>query len=1016
MIVLHASWVAGGYCLWGESSPANPPPNTARPMPHDPGSRALREALRVLGMPAERLPRRARILEARLPAFGGRPVASSPLIAEPSRRGKPRLARFSVTALPLRWETARDLLCVRLDGPLLAPGVIRGQDLHWWAELLRFASGLATAHAFLPGLVREGRHWRAAWQVSPQGRDEARLAALTARMPGAARCLLGQAGRQPQAGDPGEIALAFMDWAVDHWVRETGTEHPRPAGRPASAHQAWRKALEGDDARIQWADTAQLDELAGALQAWRRPLDLTRRAKARLCLRLEEPQGDAGPWRVRYLLQPHADPSLLVEAGALWGGRSRAAAALKALAGDLREYLLAALGQAAGLCPGVAASLQQAGAEGFLLDDAEAHAFLCEQAPALEAAGFGLMLPGWWTDGRRRRLALRARVKSPTRRGPGAGLTLESLVTVDWQLALGDTPLSARELRDLAELKSPLVRLRGQWVEVDPQTIRRLVQGGVVRPASKLKALEVLALTLGAEAAVDGVPVATVQAQGWMGDLLRRLRDGSRIAEVVPPRDLHGTLRPYQLRGLSWLAFLRQWGLGACLADDMGLGKTVQTLALIARDRQAGETRPVLLVCPTSVVGNWRKEAERFLPDLPVLVHHGAGRARRRAFCKAAAIHALVIVSYGLLHRDLEALQAVSWAGVVLDEAQNIKNPETRQARAARAIAADYRIALTGTPVENHVGELWALMDFLNPGLLGSRAAFQRRFLAPIQAGHDAPAEALRRLTGPFVLRRLKTDKTIIADLPEKNEMTVYCTLTREQAGLYGAVLRDTEQALMESAGIERKGLILAALSKLKQVCNHPAQFLGDESALEGRSGKLARLTEMLEEALDEGDRALVFTQFAEMGALLKRHLEFRLGREVLFLHGAVGRTQRDRMVERFQEGAADGPPVFVLSLKAGGTGLNLTRANHVFHFDRWWNPAVESQATDRAYRIGQSRRVQVHKLVCAGTLEERIDAMIEAKRALAERVVGSGEGWITEMSNDALRQVLALSSEALGD
>ena len=386
------------------------------------------------------------------------------------------------------------------------------------------------------------------------------------------------------------------------------------------------------------------------------------------------------------------------------------------------------------------------------------------------------------------------------------------------------------------------------------------------------------------------------------------------------PPGLHGELRPYQRRGYSWLDFLKQLGLGACLADDMGLGKTIQTLALIERDRAAGEKRPVLLVCPTSVVGNWQKEAARFTPDLPVLVHHGTTRKRGAAFEAEAARHAMVISSYALLHRDEEILRQVDWAGVVLDEAQNIKNPETKQARAARALPAGFRITLTGTPVENNVGDLWSVMEFLNPGFLGPRAAFQRKFFVPIQVYSDRrAAERLRRITGPFIMRRLKSDKSIIADLPEKNEMKVFCNLTKEQASLYESVVKDAEEAIQSAEGIERKGLVLATLMKLKQVCNHPAQFLKDNSAIPGRSGKLARLGEMIEETLEVGDRSLIFTQFAEMGQIIRKHLQETYGVEVLFLYGGTAKKQRDLMVERFA--APGGPRIFLLSLKAGGTG-----------------------------------------------------------------------------------------------
>jgi SNF2 family DNA or RNA helicase len=416
------------------------------------------------------------------------------------------------------------------------------------------------------------------------------------------------------------------------------------------------------------------------------------------------------------------------------------------------------------------------------------------------------------------------------------------------------------------------------------------------------------------------------------------------------------------------------------------------------------------------VVNNWVREAERFTPDLPVMVHHGSDRDRGKAFEREAKRHAIVVSSYGLLHRDLELFQGISWAGVILDEAQNIKNPETRQSKAARSLSAEYRIALTGTPVENHVGDLWSIMEFLNTGLLGGKTSFKQRFHTPIQTRQDPEAtELLKKMTGPFILRRLKTDKSIIADLPEKQEIKTWCTLTREQASLYQAVLRDMEEAIESSEGMQRRGLVLATILKLKQICNHPAHFLADGSPAEGRSGKLERLMEILEEIFEAGERALVFTQFAEMGELLKRHIEETFGRETAFLHGGVPKKKRDAMVERFQK-SENAPPVFLLSLKAGGTGLNLTRANHVVHFDRWWNPAVENQATDRAFRIGQTRGVQVRKFICTGTLEERIDEMINRKSAVSESVVGKGEAWITELSNEELKRALALGREALGE
>ena len=598
------------------------------------------------------------------------------------------------------------------------------------------------------------------------------------------------------------------------------------------------------------------------------------------------------------------------------------------------------------------------------------------------------------------------------------GLSLHEIVEVDFEAAMGEQVITRDELRALAKLKAPLVRARGQWVLLDAQEIARataLLESGTRR----MTAQEAVRMALDATA-VDGVEVGSVAADGWLSGLLEQLKGHGRIEKLPAPSGFNGVLRPYQERGYWWLGFLGRWGLGACLADDMGLGKTIQTLVHIERECEAAPARrpSVLLICPTSVIGNWQYEAARFTPALSVLVHHGTARAKEEArFLEAACAHDLVITSYSLLHRDFATLDKLAWSGIILDEAQNIKNPESKQARSARALKGGYRIALTGTPVENNVGDLWSLMEFLNPGLLGTQADFKRNFFVPIQASRDqAAAEHLKKLTAPFILRRLKTDKAVIADLPDKLEMKVFCTLTREQASLYAAVVEEAMPELESASGIQRKGMVLATLSKLKQVCNHPAQFLKDNSAIPDRSGKLARLVEMLEEVIEAGERALIFSQFAEMGEILKRHLEATFGREVLFLHGAVPKARRDEMVARFQKQDGAGSPIFVLSLKAGGTGLNLTAASRVFHFDRWWNPAVEQQATDRAFRIGQRRNVFVHKFLCAGTLEEKIDAMIERKRALAETIVGGGEEWVTKLSTAELRDLLALRSDAVAD
>ncbi|WP_198409581.1 DEAD/DEAH box helicase [Limnochorda pilosa] len=971
----------------------------------------------------------------RSPSAGGLPIPSSSLIGEPpASRAPTRILPWRVTAVLLSPGEAVRLLLACSGQRTLAPGIAVGEDLAFWAALLRVAGDLVARGRFLPDLVGEEETFAARWQPVLQGSDQERLHALARAMPAVARAL----SNSPAEDAVGEVLAGFVDHLVRSGLQERaadsaqeraadGAAAKRRASRAETPHELWLRALLAPDGRLAGSRDA-LEPLAAEVREWRRPVEELAGAPFRLCFRLEEPPapeetGDGEPpaaaepeqpWRLRYLLQPVPDPSLLVPMEQVWPARSRQARLLAAHGSDPRRYALTALGQAARLVPDVEAGLRQPRPAGCALDATGAYRFLTEHALALEEAGFRVMLPAWWTRGRARaRLNLRGRVSGAgSGRSARNGFTLESLVRFDWQAALGDEPLTREELEQLARLKVPLVRLRGRWVQVDGAQIRQVLRFVQEHSGERRPAREVLRAGLGGAAGPGGVPVDGVQATGWIGRLLHQVQERTALEELDPPRGFQGTLRPYQMRGYAWLHFLRRWGLGACLADDMGLGKTIQTLALVQHEREAGETRPVLLVCPTTVLGNWQREASRFTPGLPVMVHHGPERQRGEAFGEAAAGSGLVLTSYALLQKDQALLKTVEWAGVVLDEAQNVKNPETKQARAARSLPAEYRVALTGTPVENHVGDLWSLMEFLNPGLLGSQADFQRRFFLPIQTRQDPEAAArLKQLTGPFILRRVKTDRSIIADLPEKLEMKVFAPLTREQATLYQAVVQEAEEALEASEGMSRRGLVLATLSKLKQVCNHPAQFLQDGSAIEGRSGKLTRLAEMLEEILETGERSLIFTQFAEMGQILRRHLQERFGREVLFLHGAVPKPQRDRMVRRFQE-EDDGPPVFVLSLKAGGTGINLTRANHVFHFDRWWNPAVESQATDRAFRIGQERRVEVHAFVCAGTLEERIDRMIEQKRWVAGQVVGTSEAWLTELSNHELRELFALRVE----
>jgi len=918
-----------------------------------------------------------------------------------------------------------------------------GGTLPYLAAIARLAADLASRGRVLPGLDSVDGRYAARWMPVLTGPDARRARDLAAAMPPVCRAT-------EAAGTSGAATLMdCLQRLADAAARTALAARPGFELLPGRAGRArrdaaaatvpgrWAAALTGADAAVatpEPADEAEAARLAADLAAWREAAQLPA-GPVRTCFRLVEPGAGAGepgagepgadeagageaeqrapdtaPWTVEFALQSTEDPSLLLPAADIWAGLTAGARAAAGISHP-DEDLLAGLGAAARLFPEIELALQEAAPTGAELDIAGALAFLRETGPLLAGAGFGVLLPDW---ARRARLGLRL----TTRSGPGGGASaaspkfgLRDLVDFRSELAVGGQALDPDELAELARLKVPLIRLRGQWVELDQGQLRAALKWLERGPAAMTAQDALTAVLHGTD---DDLPLVEVDADGWLGDLLSGHAD-QRLAPVRTPASFRGELRPYQQRGVAWLSFLGGLGLGAILADDMGLGKSVETLSLLQAERESGTTAgPTLLVCPMSLVGNWQREAERFTPELAVHVHHGADRLTGDELARAVSGADLVITTYGVAARDQQALSAVQWGRVVCDEAQNIKNSATRQARAVRALPAGSRIALTGTPVENRLGDLWSIMEFTSPGLLGPAERFRQRYAVPIERnGDETAAERLKRITGPFILRRLKTDKTIISDLPEKAEMKVWCNLTPEQASLYQATVTDM-LAKIEAAepGIERRGLVLATMAKLKQACNHPAHLLGDGSRLAGRSGKLARLEEICEEIVADGDRGLCFTQYAEFGRMLQPYLAARLGCEVLYLHGGTPKRQRDAMVARFQ--AETEPALFILSLKAGGTGLNLTAASHVIHVDRWWNPAVEDQATDRAFRIGQRRDVQVRKFVCVGTVEERIDAMIEEKKALAGKIVGTGESWLADMSVADLRDVIALAPEAV--
>lgn len=786
-----------------------------------------------------------------------------------------------------------------------------------------------------------------AWLLGPlDAADHARVRGLAEAMPPHARAVP-LPGREPLELPEAEPLLrAFLDAVADTMPRGAAAVHA--AGGPVFAAVAPQRVPH----LREWADQG-----------------------VRVSLRIE----GFGPFRAVVQVHSLADPARVVDAAELWASATQRS----------RADALVAVRRAARAWAPLERLLDQPVPDEVTLLDSDVEHLLAEGAVRLAGAGVDVHWPKDLVRDLSAKVVIGDRpADRPSFFGP------DQLTSVDWRLALGDDPLTPAELDVLAEATRPVVRLRDRWTLVDPELARRARE----RDLKPVTAIDALGAALTGTTRVDGVEVE-VAATGWLEELRSRLTDLDD-EPIDAPAALAATLRDYQLHGLRWLHRMTSLGLGACLADDMGLGKTVTLIALHLH-RAGHDPGPTLVVCPASLMGNWQREIERFAPGVPVRRFHGPRRE--------VAHEGFVLTTYGTMRLDADRLAGVEWGLVVADEAQHVKNPASETARALRRIPGRARVALTGTPVENALSELWAILDWTTPGLLGTRAAFKARWSGPIEADHDREtAERFARLVRPFLLRRRKSDPGIAPELPPKTETDRPVALTREQAALYEAVVRELMAEVREADGMARRGRVVKLLTGLKQVCNHPAQYLKEASPrLAGRSGKLELLDELLDTILAEDGAVLVFTQYVAMARLLERHLAGR-GVATQLLHGGTPVAAREEMVRRFQDGQC---PVFLLSLKAAGTGLNLTRADHVVHYDRWWNPAVEDQATDRAHRIGQTRPVQVHRLIAEGTIEDRIAALLRAKRDLADAVLARGDAAFTELTDDELGNLVELRS-----
>jgi SNF2 family DNA or RNA helicase len=744
-----------------------------------------------------------------------------------------------------------------------------------------------------------------------------------------------------------------------------------------------------------------------------------------LCFQLHSaPAQQPDRWQLEFLAVEKQSSSQRLALGDYWPlSAAKKTTWRKRFGQDFENLLLINLGHAARIYPKIWQGLQGDRPSGLELTLTEAFDFLQESSWVLEDAGFKVLLPAWYTPAGRRRAKLRLVGRSPSQKTKSAGsgfFGLGELIDYQYELAIGDEVVSQAEWAQLVQATMPLVQFRGEWVELDRDKMQQMLEFWQKQDqgAAPMSLLEVMQ-----RSAQDEFEVAP---QSILADLMAKLQDKSKLTAIGDLPNLQGTLREYQKRGVSWIHYLEELGLNGCLADDMGLGKSITVIGRLVQERNGlgkpkkgqkpSVMKPTLLIAPTSVVGNWQREIAKFAPQLQSIIHHGSDRLSNVAdFQKACVGQDVVISSYGLVRRDAELFKGVSWHRVVIDEAQNIKNPQAAQTKAILKIEANHRLALTGTPVENRLLDLWSIFNFLNPGYLGKEAQFRKGFEEPIQRNEDpGRAATLKKLVEPLILRRVKTDPKIIQDLPDKVEQKLFTNLTKEQAALYEAVVQGVEKELQSATGIQRKGLMLSTLMRLKQICNHPAQFLQDGSHFGvERSHKLSRLTEMVTEAIEAGESLLIFSQFTEICAEVERYCRQTLYFNTYYLHGGTSRAKREQMIQEFQDPEA-APAVFVLSLKAGGVGITLTKANHVFHFDRWWNPAVEDQASDRAFRIGQTKNVFVHKFVTSGTLEERIDQMIEDKKKLASSIVGADESWLTKLDNHAFQELIALNRSSI--
>ncbi|AGO60021.1 DEAD/DEAH box helicase [Ferroplasma acidarmanus] len=883
------------------------------------------------------------------------------------------------------------LMLLQLNNNIIN-GIIIGDDLKFWKLAASSAFNLLTQQKFIPSATEEGTTIKSRWlPILETYEDQSLIYELSKNMPGV--CL----AFNHMEIDRETMLRMFISEVIDSISRRFAYNPGKPVKGSVGDAAKWVNSLSLDNPFVTYGRSLAMQKLV----SWSEKIKSTLNFPFRTCMDLIPPENN-GQWFLKFFLQSKKDPSLMVPYGKIWDRKdSETISLINKYTAFPEEFLLRSIGIAQSIFSPIGKNITSK-PDGVYLSDEEVFDLLKTYSSSMEEAGFGILFPEWWGK-KENKLGIKIKVKAGDINN-SVKLGINALLDYSLDIVLNGEPVSKSDLEKLAIMKSHLVQIGKKWVEIDNDQLNKILK--LLDKGNKKMSLPEL-LTMENS---NSIPVVEISGEGWVGDIIS---GNAKTLPIDEPENFIGNLRAYQKHGVAWLKFMTGAGFGCCLADDMGLGKTIEIIAFLL-DRLENNGSTSLILCPTSVISNWEHEIHKFAPSLNVYIHHGNSRKKDDNFIDNITDYKIVLTSYSLLQRDIKFLSQVNWDGIIADEAQYIKNYSTKQSRAIRSLQGNFKIALTGTPIENRLQDLRSIFEFINPGYLSGEKKFRETFSIPIERyGDENAMNALNTLVNPMILRRVKTDKSIIQDLPDKEEVKVYIPLTGEQASLYEAAVNTMLESVNTKKGIERKSVILSTITKLKRLLDHPSLVSGDLDRRLDRSEKLVRLREMLEEAIDSNQKTLVFTQYTDAGKIIKEEMLKKLGEEALYLNGSTPMSLRQNMVERFQD--PDGPKIFIISVKAGGAGINLTAATNVIHFDRWWNPSVEDQATDRAYRIGQMKNVHVYKFISTGTIEEKIDDIIEGKSMLREKIIGaSDESWITGLSSTDLKNVFSLRREVI--